>query len=86
MRCKEVTRLVSESLERQLPWRQRIGIYLHFVVCRYCTRYRRHLLYMRRLMRLRREALDQTEPNEQTPRLSPDARERLKDALRRADG
>lgn len=45
--CKEATRLVSESLDRRLPLDQRIGLRLHLLLCRFCSRYRRQLLFVR---------------------------------------
>ena len=81
MNCKEVTRLLSERLDRDLPWRKRLGIYLHFIICRYCVRYWRHLSYIRRLIRLRRRRLEEPPTPEDAPRLSPQARERIRLAL-----
>jgi hypothetical protein len=81
MNCREVTQLLSERLDRDLPWRQRIGIYLHFIICRYCVRYWRHLSYIRRLIRLRRERFEEPPASDDAPRLSPEARRRIREAL-----
>ena len=51
--CKEVTRMVSESLDRSLPLFQRMGIRIHLMMCKFCTRYRRQLLILRKAIRLK---------------------------------
>jgi hypothetical protein len=34
--CKQVCTLVSESIDRQLPWQKRLGIRLHLFICKGC--------------------------------------------------
>jgi hypothetical protein len=45
--CKDVTRLISESMDHTLPVGKRIGVRLHLLVCRFCARYRRQLHLIR---------------------------------------
>ncbi|WP_298860612.1 zf-HC2 domain-containing protein [uncultured Gimesia sp.] len=45
--CKEVSKLISESLDRKLPLRQRIALKMHLVLCRFCRRFRKDLQYIR---------------------------------------
>jgi len=49
--CSEISRLVSDSMDRTLPFRQRIGIRIHLLMCRHCTRYRKQLLFLRKAIR-----------------------------------
>lgn len=42
--CKEITALVSESMDRRLPFGQRLAVRLHLMICSFCSRYRRQLL------------------------------------------
>ena len=49
--CKEVTRLVSDSLDRKLPIHQRTGIRLHLFMCKFCTRYQQQLMFLRKILR-----------------------------------
>lgn len=37
--CKEVTILLSESLERNLTLKEKIQLHIHFLMCRFCKRY-----------------------------------------------
>jgi len=48
--CKETTELLSDSLEAQLPLVQRWAMKMHLVICANCRRYRRHLLFMHKIL------------------------------------
>ncbi len=37
--CREVGRLTSDYLNRDLPWRRRMAIRAHLLMCAGCTRY-----------------------------------------------
>jgi len=50
--CKDVTRLISESMDTSLPIGKRIGVRLHLLVCKFCSRYERQLLLIRETVRL----------------------------------
>lgn len=39
--------LVSESLDRRLPFGERLAVRLHLMMCRLCSRYRKQLLALR---------------------------------------
>ena len=49
--CQDVSRKFSESLDRKLPLHERMLIRMHQLMCRYCARFRRHLLLLRELGR-----------------------------------
>jgi hypothetical protein len=77
--CREVTRLVSESLDRKLSLWQRVGIRIHFLMCKLCPEAKRQMLLIRKAMRqftLESSALDADIS------LSPETRERIKLALK----
>jgi len=73
--CKKVTRMVSESMDRKLPLHQRIGIRVHLFMCKFCSRYKKQLLILRKTMRLQESYLQDTKPS---LTLHPEARERIK--------
>ena len=77
--CKEVTRLISESLDRELPLYQRMGIRIHLLMCKFCSRYRKQLLFLRATMRLHVEHSEDMEPSIKLP---PEARERIRQSIR----
>jgi hypothetical protein len=41
--CKDVTRMMSEAMDRPLPFRKRITIWVHRLICVWCDRYSRQL-------------------------------------------
>ncbi len=81
--CKEVSRRVSESMDRRIPLYQRLLIRMHLLMCRYCARFRRQLMFIRELCRSRK--LDENLPDK-LAHMPPDARERIKQALQDAAG
>ncbi len=49
--CKDVTQLLSESMDASLPIGKRIGVRLHLLICKFCLRYKRQLLLIRETVR-----------------------------------
>ena len=76
--CKDVSKRVSESMDRSLPLHHRFLIKMHLMMCKYCFRFRNQLLILRDACRL--ENLH-GEDLEDTHALSQDARDRLKLSL-----
>ena len=79
--CKDVTRLLSESMDRSLPLGKRIGVRLHLLICKFCARYMRQLLLIRETaMRL---AATVGAPGESFgDTLSEEARERIRQFIK----
>ncbi len=80
--CKEVSRLVSESMDRSLPFGQRFSTRLHLLMCSLCSRFRRQMLFLRDAARFFGRASEEGELFANV-RLSPEARTRIKHALQR---
>lgn len=78
--CKEMTALMSQSMERRLTLRERVLLKLHLWVCAWCVWYLEQLQLLRTSLRARAEAAG-VEYNGAA--LSSDARERIKSALGR---
>ena len=49
--CREVHRLVSEGMDRELSLVERTRMRLHLMVCRACTRFNAQMGLLRRAMR-----------------------------------
>ena len=49
--CREVTRLVSEGLDRELPFLSRLSLRLHLVMCGGCRRFARQLRFLHEAVR-----------------------------------
>jgi hypothetical protein len=78
LNCKQASRLVSESLDRRLSWRERWSMHLHLLICDMCTRFKTQMEF---LQRAAREYLRRGAPMaEQTP-LSAEGRERIRRAV-----
>lgn len=75
--CKEVTQLISESMDRDLPVWQRISMRFHLLMCKFCSRYEKQLLFIRKAIR-RLTHIIEHDSSQPTPPLSSEARERIK--------
>lgn len=53
--CKEVTRLMSEGFERTLTLHERFTLKVHTMMCLGCTNYGKHMVFLRKATRRRRE-------------------------------
>ena len=42
-RCKDVSYLISQSMDTKLSWRIRAGIKFHLMMCKLCLRYKKQL-------------------------------------------
>ncbi|MDX1374501.1 MAG: zf-HC2 domain-containing protein [Burkholderiales bacterium] len=45
--CREVTHLVSEGLDRDLAFGERVAMRLHFAICRGCRNFEDQVLRLR---------------------------------------
>ena len=79
--CKDVTQLISESMDHSLPLGKRIGVRIHLLMCLFCARYERQLLLIRETVR-RLVAMEETPDGLFLGALSEDARERIRQSLR----
>jgi len=77
--CKEVSEKVSLSMDAALPIHHRMMITMHLLMCKYCNRFRKQLMILRKAVRL--EKLPEDEPG-QPGSLSKATRERIKKAVR----
>ena len=78
--CKEVTELVSASMDQDLPLHQRIKLKMHFLICALCARYRDQIRLLTTALRTHRERLEEQDGSSAAG-LSPGARDRMKRAL-----
>ena len=79
--CRDVTQLISRSMDTSLPLGSRIGVRIHLLICRFCARYERQLLLIRETVR-RLAAAEETGDRPIAEALSEEARERIRAALR----
>jgi len=48
LNCRQVTRLVSQSMNARLPWHQRLAVRFHLLYCVWCRRYAAHTQFLRK--------------------------------------
>ncbi len=78
--CKDVTRLISESMDHSLPLGKRVGVRLHLLICKFCARYERQLLLIRETVR-RLVATEERPGEVPGESMSVEARERIRKVL-----
>ena len=49
--CKEVTRLVSQGMDRRLTFGRRVSLRVHFAICEGCTNFTRQMQFLRDSLR-----------------------------------
>jgi len=49
--CKEVSRLVSQGLDRRLGWTERLRLRFHLAICDGCTTFKKQMDFLRRALR-----------------------------------
>jgi len=49
--CKEVSRLVSEGLDRDLAFGERVALRVHFLMCNGCRNFEAQMMRLREAMR-----------------------------------
>lgn len=79
--CRDVTQLISESMDTSLPIGKRIGVRIHLLMCKFCARYERQLLLIRETVR-RLVAAEEISGEAPGETLSEEAKERIKKSLR----
>jgi predicted small metal-binding protein len=80
-KCHDMTRLISESMERPLPLRTRIAMRFHFLICVWCERYRDQLSFLRKALH---ESCDHG-VEQMRGEMSPEVKARLKETLKKHD-
>ena len=78
MSCKKVSELMSTSLDRTLSFSERLGMVAHSLICKGCTHYKQHLLFIRAASH---HIGRQWDENNDDTHLSPDAVLRIKDHI-----
>ncbi len=75
--CREAARLQSEALDHKLPFRKRLGLRIHLILCKWCCRYGKQVRFLRDAAREHPDKVSEPAPE----KLSDEARERIKRKL-----
>ncbi len=76
--CKTAARLQSEALDHKLTLRQRFGLRIHLVLCKWCRRYGKQIALIHEAAHSRPDEMTQSVPQ----KISGEARERIRKLLR----
>ncbi|MDR4469557.1 MAG: hypothetical protein MRJ68_14885 [Nitrospira sp.] len=49
--CQEMSRLLSDAMDRPQPWHLRARMYVHLRICALCTAYKQQLAFLRATLR-----------------------------------
>ncbi len=80
--CKEAIQLASEGLDRQLPFRARIGLRMHLLMCAGCRSVSRQMKALDLLIRAR--FARQSDARSTSAPADPAARDRVRQAIHSA--
>ncbi|MFO7901539.1 MAG: hypothetical protein R6U98_02665 [Pirellulaceae bacterium] len=81
-RCREISKLVSESMDRRLPAGERFHVWAHLLICVFCRGFNHQLRLLRLAIRKDPERLMMAH-NPSENGLSREAANRMKATLRR---
>ena len=84
MNCKEVSRLLSESMDRKLSFWERIGLWFHLSMCKLCKGFSKDLQQLREAARRLAEDVENEVRNSDAA-LTSEARKRMKRVLESHD-
>lgn len=76
--CKAATRLQSEAFDHKLAFRQRLGLRIHLLFCKWCRRYGKQIAFVSHAAHSHSDEMATSAPH----RLSAEARERIRQKLR----
>lgn len=78
--CQDMSRLLSDAMDRALPWHMRLRMRLHLRICLLCRQYKQQLTLLRDILRKSDNQLTDAD-HANAPSLSPEAKARIQRAL-----
>lgn len=79
--CKEVSQLVSESMDRPVLMSEALEMKMHLIMCKFCSRFKKQLQSIRKTVR---ENADLIEEVGERAKLCSEAKERLKHLIKKS--
>jgi hypothetical protein len=79
MNCRQVTQLVSQSMDAKLPLYRRLAVRFHLLYCVWCRRYVAQLKFLRKAAKGLAETTDAS-----SPKLSAESKDQMRKRLEEA--
>lgn len=79
--CRDMTKLISDSLDKKLSVRNRLGLWFHIMMCGMCRRFRSNIITIRKRVRESKSELDPSDAV--SVPLPPATKARLEDIIQR---
>jgi Putative zinc-finger len=86
LNCRQITRLVSRSMDSRLAWHQRLAIRVHLLYCVWCRRYAAQLQFVRKAARELAPEPAEAAARTLSAEAKTEMRRRLQDALKNRPG
>ena len=80
LNCRQVTRLVSQSMDTKLPWYRSLAVRFHLLYCVWCRRYASQVQFLRKAAK----GLAIETQSTSAEKLSPDAKEQIRKRMEEA--
>lgn len=78
MKCRKASHLISLSMEKKLPFIERVGLRFHLLICDACTNFYRQLHLLRKAMGM----LAKFWESDPSVKLSDEAKQRISENLK----
>lgn len=78
LNCKQASELVSQSLDRPLPWSKRIELKFHLLICKFCKRFFKQMYGMKQAA----TQLQRDIESDDSIKLSDSAKQKIRDQLK----
>jgi len=82
LNCRDVTKLISESLDRKTTFVEKMSLWFHVMLCGFCRRFRNNMVAIQKMVRKHDINPEQSKINS-SDSLSDEARERIKILIER---
>lgn len=73
LKCKQASQLISQGLDKKLSGRERFGLKMHLLMCRYCRRFSQQLHKLNVVISSMKKNIE----NDEDIKLSPEAKDRI---------
>lgn len=84
LNCKDMTKLISDSLERRISFRERMELWFHVMMCGMCRRFRSNIIQLRKFIRDSKAEMETVDaPSSPMP---PEMKSRLEESVNRQLG